>query len=92
MARLDQASAQLFRELLFQVVGLVENQHRRVRQHLAEGGFAQHAVGQQESMVHDDEVGLGHFRPQPGEVAVLVARALAARAALGPGVDLVPQG
>ena len=43
-------------------------------------------------MIHDDEISLGHLRPQFREVAVLVAGALAARAALGPGVDLVPQG
>jgi hypothetical protein len=84
--------AEVLRGDVLELVGLVDDQRRALRDDLAEGVVAQCRVGAQQMVVDDHDVALGGPLPHPRDEALAVARAGRTGAGLRRRGDLRPEG
>ena len=95
-AEVGERPAEVLRGNLLKLVGLVEDDGGRFRENAGVGsvacGEADRSVGEEEMVIDDDEVGLEGAAAHLGDEAAAVVWASGAKARVGAGVELVPEG
>jgi len=87
--------AQAFSEIgcrnIFQGVSFIKDNRLETRDDLSKALFLDHEVGEEEVMVHDDELGLCGSLAEAVEEAILIEHAVGPHTLIGSGRDGIPQ-